>query len=75
MKRRGNKSSNETGGVCVKYNECKIEMLAAETVYFKKQANNTSAVAGLSLQTYLLGMGKEDRRGEETMLQSPISGE
>lgn len=50
-------------------------MLAAETVYFKKQANNTSAVAGLSWQTYLLGIGKEGRRGEETILQSPISGE
>ena len=59
----------------MKYNECKIEMLAAETVYFKKQANSTSAVAGLSWQTYLLGIGKEGRRGEETILQSPISGE
>lgn len=58
----------------MKYNECKIEILAPETAYFKKQAN-TSAVAVLPQQTYLLGIGKEGRRGEEAMLQSPISGE
>lgn len=59
----------------MKYNEFKIEMLAPETAYFKKQADNTSAVVVLPQQTYLLGIGKEGRRGEEAMLQSPISGE
>lgn len=59
----------------MKYNECKIEMLVAETVYCKRQVNNTSAVAVLSRQTCLLGIGKEGRRGEETMLQNPVSGE